>query len=101
MKRRPFLARRLGLVAALGAVTAFVACDLNPQPLPPFVPENSATGSSDAGSGFGRKDGSSNGDPAPSQDGGTFPETDDGGDAGPDDAGDAGDAGDADADATT
>ncbi|MBN9165620.1 MAG: hypothetical protein BGO98_19455 [Myxococcales bacterium 68-20] len=85
--------RRLQLLASLAVVLAFVACTLNPQPLPPLDPENTAT-NSDGGSLGSTLDGGSG---APSSDASMPPaDSDAGGDAGGDggDASDAGDAGD-------
>ena len=91
--------RKLTLLALLGVAGAFVACTLNPQPLPPGDNEASSfgddasTGRSDAGS-FGMDPETSPttdaGAPVPMNDG-------DGGDGGSDagDGGDAGDSGDA------
>lgn len=91
--------RKLTLLAVLGVAGAFVACTLNPQPLPPrdneassFGDQDGSTARSDAGS-FGT-------DPEtpPTQDAGAVPLDDgDGGadDGGADDGGDAADSGDA------
>jgi hypothetical protein len=78
------------LVVALGAVTGFAACELNPQPLPPQDRAEAEFG--DAGSTFDSGRGTSMmADSAP-----PGPSGSDAGDAG--EAGDAGDAGrDADA----
>jgi hypothetical protein len=96
---------KLALLAALGVAGAFVACTLNPQPLPPDDERSSfgpgdASGSSDSGSFTNDPLSPPNQDagaPAPNNgDGGTGGDGDggDAGDAGPD-GGDAGDAGDA------
>ncbi len=89
--------RRLQLLAALAVLLAFVACTLNPQPLPPLDPENAA--SADAGSfGTTRDSGTRTDDEEPSavSDAGASPPDGGAGDAGDagDDAGDGGDAGD-------
>jgi hypothetical protein len=86
--------RRLLLLAALAMVTAFAACDLNPQPLPPLDPDNQASANKDAGTGFGDRAEAglpSDGEEEPSADSGVG-----GFDAGPDDGGST-DTGDADA----
>ncbi len=95
--------RRLPLLAALATVSAFAACTLNPQPLPPLDPPESENAA--PGGGFGPADGGTrHDDPAPMpSDAGTDPDADsgppanEGGDAG-DAGGDAGDAGDAEVD---
>ena len=86
--------RRLLLLVSLGTVTAFAACTLNPQPLPPLDPNANATAEDvDGGSSFGGSDASRTDPNAPQNDAGltTPPPNDEGGA----DAGDAGDAGDA------
>jgi len=95
--------RKLALLAALSVTGAFVACTLNPQPLPPS--DNEAT----FGDASARSDGGAAFTPGPetppTQDASPPPLNDgeaggggDGGDAG-DDGGDGGDGGDAGADA--
>ncbi|HVH46102.1 MAG TPA: hypothetical protein VM925_27320, partial [Labilithrix sp.] len=91
--------QKLYVFVALFLVTAFAACTLNPQPLPPAPIQASSDDARDAGSSsFGGADSATTGSYPPAKDAGEFPSPDlDGGDA--DDAGDAGDASDAGQDA--
>jgi hypothetical protein len=100
--------RRVHLLASLAAVTAFAACTLNPQPLPPRDPtedpENGATTFGDGGAFGSNSDAAARGPEQDSKsdaasaldDAGPLPPPNDAdADAGVD-AGDAGDASDAD-----
>ncbi len=96
---------RAHAAAALACIATFVACTLNPQPLPPRDFDGESAGDSDAGSradasGFG----SSPEVPGPAEDAATgTPNSDvDGGGEGGDrtDGGDGGDAGDGSTDAS-
>lgn len=92
-------ARRWLVLASVSVTGAFVACTLNPQPLPP-VDNMASNGSGEAGGGSFRGDGEAaeptDNPPPKTPDGGTGAADGDGGDAGG--GGDAGDASD-DADA--
>jgi hypothetical protein len=95
---------RLFFGAALVVLIAGVACDLNPQPLPPGEQPDAGLGNTASGSG-GSPGGATEGDGAvasapgdgavPLIDGGTQSLAGDGSTDGALDAGDAGDAGDA------
>ena len=96
-------ARAIAALAALACIATFVACTLNPQPLPPSDFNGESAGDSDAGSkadssGFGATP------EGPAEDAGTTTPTadSDGGDEGGDraDGGDGGDAGDGSTDAS-
>ena len=97
--------RRFQLFGALAVVTLFVACTLNPQPLPPVFDPNDDNNAAPGGSFGGRDSGSRADDEGNSEaatsapdagalrdagDDGEVDAGDDAGDAG-DDAGDAGD----------
>ena len=81
--------RKLALLAALGLAGAFVACTLNPQPLPPS--DEASSFGDDSGS---RSDGGVFGtDPRTPSDAAPVPNDNNEGGAGSGDAGDAGDGG--------
>ena len=85
--------RSVALVAALASVSAFVACTLNPQPLPPRDEFSGEPSDSDAGGGLSADGGAFNSPEAPSSDAAIGAPTSGDADGG-DDGGERSDGGD-------
>lgn len=86
------------LLASVAVTAGFVACNLNPQPLPPENMASTSSGGDEGGSFRGDAEAEpTTPPPNPASDAGTGAQDGDGGEAGNADGGDGGDASDDDA----